>query len=67
MREEKKKRKGLKTFGIIVLVLIIILVLILGSIFWYVNNKLSKMQKVDIDENRLRNVSAQAKEQSSRL
>ena len=62
MREEKKKRKGLKTFGIIVLVLIIILVLILGSIFWYVNDKLSKMQKVDIDENNL-NVSAQAKEQ----
>ena len=62
MREEKKKRKGLKTFGIIVVVLIIILVLILGSIFWYVNDKLSKMQKVDIDENNL-NVSAQAKEQ----
>ena len=62
MREEKKKRKGLKTFGIIVLVLTIILVLILGSIFWYVNDKLSKMQKVDIDENNL-NVSAQAKEQ----
>ncbi len=62
MREEKKKRKGLKTFGIIVLVLIIILVLILGSIFWYVNDKLSKMQKVDIDENNL-NVSAQAEEQ----
>lgn len=62
MREEKKKRKGLKTFGIIVLVLIIILVLILGSIFWYVNDKLSKMQKVNIDENNL-NVSAQAEEQ----
>ena len=62
MREEKKKRKGLKTFGIIVLVLTIILVLILGSIFWYVNDKLSKMQKVDIDENNL-NVSSQAKEQ----
>ena len=62
MREEKKKRKGLNTFGIIVLVLTIILVLILGSIFWYVNDKLSKMQKVDIDENNL-NVSAQAKEQ----
>lgn len=62
MKEEKKKRKGLKTFGIIVLVLIIILVLIIGSTFWFVNNKLSKMQKVDIDENNL-NVSAQAKEQ----
>lgn len=62
MKEEKKKRKGLKTFGIIVLALIIILVLILGSIFWYVNDKLSKMQKVDIDENNL-NVSAQAEEQ----
>lgn len=62
MREEKKKRKGLKTFGIIVLVLIIILVLIIGSTFWFVNSKLSKMQKVDIDENNL-NVSAQAEEQ----
>ena len=62
MREEKKKRKGLKAFGIIVLVLIIILVLIIGSTFWFVNSKLSKMQKVDIDENNL-NVSAQAEEQ----
>lgn len=62
MEEEKKKRKGLKAFGIIVLVLIIILVLIIGSTFWFVNKKLSKMQKIDIDENNL-NVSAQAKEQ----
>lgn len=62
MKEEKKKRKGLKAFGIIVLVLIIILVLIIGSTFWFVNKKLSKMQKIDIDENNL-NVSAQAEEQ----
>ena len=62
MEEEQKKRKGLTAYGIIVLVLIIILVLIIGSTFWFVNKKLSKMQKIDIDENNL-NVSAQAKEQ----
>ncbi len=49
-KEEKKKRKGLKIFGIIVLVLLIILAILVGSIFWFVSSKLNKMQTVDIDE-----------------
>ena len=39
-----KKRKGLKIFGIIVLILIIILALIVGSIFWYINSKLDNIK-----------------------
>ena len=50
---EKKKRRGLKIFGITVLVLIIILAILVGSIFWYINNKLNKMQTVEIDESDL--------------
>ena len=59
--KEKKQRKGIKTFGIIVLVLIIILVLLLGSIFWYINNKLGKIQTEKIEEYDL-GISKQAKE-----
>ena len=61
MSRNKEKKRGLKIFGTIVLILIIILVLIVGSIFWYVNNKLSKMQKVDLDENNL-SVSSEVEE-----
>ena len=50
---EKKKRRGLKIFGIIVLVLLIILAILIGSIFWFINSKLSQMQTVDIDESDL--------------
>ena len=60
--EEKKNRKGLKTFGIIVLVLLIILAIIVGGTFAFVHSKLSKMQKVDLNEDDL-NVSAQAEQQ----
>ena len=59
-----KKRKGLKIFGIIVLILIIILALIVGSIFWYINSKLDKLQQVEINEEDL-NVSVQAEENLS--
>lgn len=62
MSKEKKHKKGLTAFGIIVLVLILILAIIIGGTYWYINSKLSKLQKVDIDENDL-NVSAQAEEQ----
>lgn len=57
--EEKKPRKGLKAFGITVLVLLIILAIIVGGTLIFINSKLSKMQKVDLNENDL-NVSAQA-------
>lgn len=60
----KKERRGLKIFGIIVLVLIILLALIVGSVFVFINSKLSKMQQVDIDETDL-GVSSQAEENLS--
>lgn len=60
--EEKKNKKGLKTFGIIVLVLVIILAIIVGGTFAFVHSKLSKMQQVDLNEDDL-NVSAQAEQQ----
>lgn len=61
---EKTGRKGLKIFGIIVLILIIILVLLVGSVFIFINSKLSKIQQVDIDETDL-GVSSQVEENLS--
>lgn len=52
-REPRKKRTGLKVFGIIVLVLIIILVAIIGATYWYITDKLGKIQHVDIDISQL--------------
>ncbi len=51
-RKKKKNKKpmGLKVFGIIILVLIIILIAIVGSAYWYVSDKLGKMQQVEINE-----------------
>ena len=63
-RKEKKKGKGLKIFGIIVLILVILLVLIVGSIFVFINSKLSKIQQVNIDEADL-GVSSQVEENLS--
>ena len=60
----KKERRGLKIFGIIVLVLIILLALIVGSVFVFINSKLSKIQQVDIDETDL-GVSSQVEENLS--
>ena len=48
--KEKKQRKGLKIFGIIVLILIILLVAIIGVTFWYIHDKLSKIQQIEIPE-----------------
>lgn len=48
-KEKKTKHRKLKIFGKIVLILIIVLVLLLGTAYWYVTNKLGKMNKVDID------------------
>lgn len=62
--ENKKNRKGLKVFGITVLTLIIILVLIISFIFWYVHDKLSKIQKIDLNVGDL-NISTQAEESLS--
>ena len=49
-RTRKKKNKGLRIFGKIVLVLIIILIILLGAVFAFLNSKLGKMKKVDINE-----------------
>lgn len=54
-----KKKKGLKIFGIIVLILVIILVAIIGGTFWFIQDKLSKLQQIDIKEDELM-VSTQA-------
>ena len=59
---KEKNKKGLKTFGIIVLMLLIILAIIVGGTFAFVHSKLSKMQQVDLNEDDL-NVSAQAEQQ----
>ena len=59
--EEKKKKSGLKIFGIIVLVLVIILAILVGIIFGFINSKLSKMQTVDLNEDDL-SVSSQVEE-----
>lgn len=63
-KKEKKKRRGLKIFGITVLVLVIILAILVGSIFWYINSKLSKMQTINLNEEDL-NVSSQVEENLS--
>ena len=49
MSKKKTKYKKLKTFGKVVLVLVIILAVLLGVAYWYVNNKLGKTQKVEIN------------------
>lgn len=56
--------KGLKIFGIIVLVLVILLVAIIGGTFWFIHDKLSKMQQVNLSEEEL-GVSAQVEENLS--
>lgn len=60
----KKKGRKLKAFGITVLVLLILLVIIVGAIFLFINNKLGKMQQVDLNEEDL-NVSAEVAENLS--
>ncbi len=49
-----KKKKGLKIFGIIVLILVILLVAIIGGTYWFIQDKLSKIQKVDLKEEDLK-------------
>lgn len=49
-KEKKRKHRKLKIFGKIVLTLIIILAVLLGTAYWYVTNKLGKMNKVDIND-----------------
>ena len=60
-KDKKTKKKGLRLFGKIVLVLIILLAIIIGSIFFAIYSKLSKMQQIDLNEEDL-GVSSQAEE-----
>ena len=64
MTKEKKKRKGLKVFGITVLVLIVILLAIVGAIAIFINSKIGMMQQVELDEADL-GISEQAQENLS--
>lgn len=64
MTKEKKKRKGLKVFGITVLVLIVILLAIVGAIAIFINSKIGMMQQVELDETDL-GISEQAQENLS--
>ena len=62
--ENKKSRKVLKVIGIILLVLILIAVSLVGVGYWYINNKLAKMQQVEIKEEEL-TIDEQVEEQLS--
>lgn len=52
-KKTKKKKKGLKIFGIIVLVLVILFAAIVGAVYIYINDKLGKMNTVQLDESQL--------------
>jgi len=45
-----KKKKGLKIFGIVVLLLTILLMAIVGGTYWFIQDKLNKIQRIDIKE-----------------
>lgn len=49
----KKKNRGLRIFGKIVIVIVLILAIMLATLYWYVNNKLGKMKQVEINEEEL--------------
>ncbi len=53
-RDRKKKKKGkLKLFGKTVLVLVTIIIALLVYGYWFINDKLGKMQQVEIKEEEL--------------
>ena len=51
--DRPKKRTGLKVFGIIVLILVVLLIAIVGGTYFYIQDKLNKIQHVDIDVSQL--------------
>lgn len=63
-KEKKKSKTILKVIGIILLVLILLAVSIVGVGYWYINNKLAKMQQVEIKEEEL-TIDEQVEEQLS--
>lgn len=48
-KEEKKSHRALKIIGKILLILIIILAILMGVAFWYINDKLGKINTETID------------------
>ncbi len=67
MKEKKEKKKKSKILRIILLILIILLFIFVtaaGTAFWYVSNKLGKINYMDIDEENLE-ISSEAKESLS--
>ena len=50
IKKNKKSRKGLKIFGIILLIIILIIAGIIAGGAWYVGDKFGKMQQVNINE-----------------
>lgn len=53
IEQGKKKRTGLKIVGIILIILILILAGVIAGGYWYVSDKLGKMQQVEIKEEEL--------------
>ena len=49
-----EKRKGMKILGIVLIILLIIILGVGAGSYWYVNDKLGKMQHVTIDEDQLK-------------
>lgn len=52
-RTKHKEKRKLKLFGKIVLVLMILLAILVGGIFWFIHDKLAKLQQVEIKEEEL--------------
>ena len=52
-QKNKRKHKALKIIVIILLIVLIIVSLTAGICYWYVNEKLSKIQTVDVDKNEI--------------
>lgn len=50
MSKKVREKKGLGLFGKIIITLLLILLMIIGSVFGFIYNKLSKIQKIYIDE-----------------
>ena len=50
--KNKRKGRGLKIALIILLLIIVIIAAIFGGAYWYVEDKLGKMQQVKIRKNR---------------
>lgn len=64
MKEKKKKSKVLRVILLILIILLVIFVAATGTVFWYVSNKLGKINYMDIDKENLE-ISSEAEESLS--